>query len=316
MKALMKIAAVSSVCALMLLAPSLAEARAGGGSSLGSRGSKTYQYNNAAPIQRSITPEPAPVRPAQPVAPAYNGGYAAGGYNSHPFLTGLAGGFLGAGLAGMMFGHGFSGGGYGMGGAGFVGMLLQLLLIGGLGYWAYRLFRRGIPASATPGMGGFGTSLRQPLGGGVGGGSAPALSAPITIQDADYEQFSQLLIGIQDAWSHGDINRLRQMVTPEMLSYFGELLAANVSRGVENKVEDVRLLQGDLKEAWEEYGAEYATAHLRFAARDYMVRLGSKPGEPGAVVSGDPTQPVEAEEMWTFMRGAGGRWLLSAIQQI
>lgn len=312
MKALMKLLSVAA-CAALLIAPSLADARAGSGSSFGSRGSRTYQYNNAQPIQRSITPEPAPqYRPTQP-APAYGGAYGSG-YNSHPFLSGLAGGFIGAGLAGMLFGHGFYGGGYGMGGAGFAGMLLQLLLIGGLGYWVFRSFRRAAGSSTVmAGYGGIAAPLRQPIG---GTSSVPAaIGAPIQVQDADYEQFSALLVGIQDAWSHGDISKLRQMTTPEMLSYFGEQLAGNVSRGVENKVEDVSLLQGDVTEAWEEYGSQYATARIRFAARDYMTRLGSRPGEAGAVVSGDPNRPVEAEELWTFMRSRGGRWLLSAIQQ-
>ena len=38
---------------------------------------------------------------------------------------------------------------------------------------------------------------------------------------------------------------------------------------------------------------------------------------PDYVVSGDPKQPVEAEEVWTFVRQrSGGNWLLSAIQQV
>ena len=64
----------------------------------------------------------------------------------NPFLSGLMGGMLGAGLIGMMFGGGFAGG-LG-GGAGMLGLLLQVLLIGGLGYLAFRLFRGW---SAAPG---------------------------------------------------------------------------------------------------------------------------------------------------------------------
>ncbi len=36
----------------------------------------------------------------------------------------------------------------------------------------------------------------------------------------------------------------------------------------------------------------------------------------GRVVEGDPNQPTEATEVWTFMRSRGGPWLLSAIQQV
>ena len=35
-----------------------------------------------------------------------------------------------------------------------------------------------------------------------------------------------------------------------MLSYFSEQLAGNASRGLINRVTDVKLLQGDLAEAW------------------------------------------------------------------
>src|ERR1043166_9518848 len=57
----------------------------------------------------------------------------------NPFLSGLMGGMLGAGPFGMLFGCGFSGGLDG--GAGMLGLLLQVMLIGGLAYFAVRLFR-------------------------------------------------------------------------------------------------------------------------------------------------------------------------------
>ena len=44
-------------CLTLALAPSLAEARAGGGkSSFGSRGARTFEQNSAAPITRSANP--------------------------------------------------------------------------------------------------------------------------------------------------------------------------------------------------------------------------------------------------------------------
>src|SRR5712671_8158877 len=91
----------------LALAPAIAEARAGssaGGrsSSMGSRGSRTYENNGAQPLSRSVTPPPEPSRPpglapAAP-APAYGGGSF---FQRHPFLTGLAGGFIGS----WLFGH-------------------------------------------------------------------------------------------------------------------------------------------------------------------------------------------------------------------
>ena len=37
-----------------------------------------------------------------------------------------------------------------------------------------------------------------------------------------------------------------------MAGYFAEELDANAARGVANRVEDVRLLQGDLAKSWRE----------------------------------------------------------------
>jgi predicted lipid-binding transport protein (Tim44 family) len=95
-----------------------------------------------------------------------------------------------------------------------------------------------------------------------------------------------------------------------MLSYFAEDLAQNASRGVINRVSDVKLLQGDLAEAWREGGAEYATVAMRFSLIDQMIERAS-----GRLLEGDPVRPTEATELWTFRRASGGPWLLSAIQQ-
>ena len=93
-----------------------------------------------------------------------------------------------------------------------------------------------------------------------------------------------------------------------MLSYFSEDLADNASRGVINRVTDVKLLQGDLSEAWREDGKDYATVAMRFALTDSIVDRAS-----GRTVEGGG--PSEVTELWTFMRARGGGWLLSAIQQ-
>ena len=100
------------------------------------------------------------------------------------------------------------------------------------------------------------------------------------------------------------------MVTPEMLSYFAEQLAEQASRGVRNEVTDVRLLQGDLAQAWTEGGRDYATVAMRFSMTD-VTR-----DRAGRVVDGSPTEHVTATELWTFLRAhGGGHWILSAIQQ-
>ena len=143
------------IAATLALAPAIAEARAGssaGGrsSSMGSRGSRTFENNGAPPLSRSVTPLPQPSRPpgfapAAP-APAFGGGSF---FQRHPFMTGLAGGFIGS----WLFGHsGWTAGEGGESGASMLGMLLQILIIGLLIYFVVRLFRG--RAYATGGRGG------------------------------------------------------------------------------------------------------------------------------------------------------------------
>jgi predicted lipid-binding transport protein (Tim44 family) len=305
------------LAAVILLAPMLAplsaDARVGGGGSTGSRGARTGQAPaptqtapTAAPIQRSATPSTQPSTATAQAAPAASGGF----MSRHPFMSGLMGGMLGAGLFGLMFGNGFGGS------AGLFGLVFQLLLIGGIGYLAFRFFRGRMAAggaspyayaAATPRlMEPPMTRSSVPL---LGGGNAPAAGA-IAITTEDYNAFEGLLGGIQTAYSAGDLATLRTLVTPEMLGYFSEQLSGNASRGLENKVEAVKLEQGDLSEAWSELGIDYATVALRFSLVDYTRRLGD-----GALVEGNPQVRTEAAEVWTFLRSRGGHWILSAIQQ-
>jgi predicted lipid-binding transport protein (Tim44 family) len=299
----------------------MADARVGGGSNSGSRGSRTNQAPPptqtapmAKPVERSATPtQQAQTRSASTPAAAQGGFFA-----RNPFLSGMMGGLIGAGLIGMLFGGGF--GGF-AGAAGMLGLLVQLALIGGLGYLAYRLFKGRSAASAAPSpayAGGMprpaespmGRSMLAGLGGsGIGAAAAPA-SAALAIVAEDFNAFETMLSDIQSAFSKGDLAKLRTMVTPEMLGYFSEQLSINASRGVENKVDAVKLEQGDLSESWSEGGIDYASVAMRFSMIDVTRRISD-----GTVVEGDPQVRTEATEVWTFLRSRGGNWILSAIQQ-
>jgi len=300
------------VCASVALAPALADARAGsssGGrsSSMGSRGVRTYENNSAQPLSRSVTPPPATAaQPGFAPSPAYGGGGSF--FQRHPFLTGLAGGFIGS----WLFGHmGYAADGTG-GGSG-LGMILQLLIVGLLIYFAIRLFR----GRALFGGGARGALFTPPRS--AGAAAAPARrdrGRDINLSDTDLNAFQEIHAAVQEAWSASDLGRLRRLMTPEMLSYFSEELTRNASQGTQNTVSDVQLVKGDLLESWDEGDLQYATAHMRWRALDYVVRLGRSAGDPDYIVSGDPRTPVEAEEVWTFVRRPGGNWLLSAIQQV
>lgn len=310
MRAVKTLAVVAALAMpLMLAVSSSVDARPGGGGSMGSRGSRTFSAppptatapNVAQPMQRSIT-QPGMKAPASTPA---GGGF----FNRPGLLGGLAAGFLGAGLLGMLFGGGL------FGGLGSLSSIFGLIIQLGLIYLVVRLAmswwqRRNAPAyanaapqpNAAPDLGAQ-TNARNGFGFGVGSGSAP-----LEIKPDDYDTFERLLGEIQTAWSNEDVNKLHTLATPEMVSYFTEDLAANNQRGVVNKVSNVKLLQGDLAEAWREGQSEYATVALRYSLVDKTVERAS-----GRIVEGSET-PTEVTDVWTFVRRPGGTWELSAIQ--
>ena len=304
--------------AFLALAPAVAEARAGvsfGGrpSSIGSRGGRSWEYNGGQPLSRGSPAQPGVAgRPGLAPGSGYPG-YGGSALQRHPFMSGLAGGLIGSWLFGRAAG----------GGAGSaVGALLWILIIGGLVWFALRLFRRTPGTAGWPRPSPFGARLPAAAG---AAGPPPARDRgrDVNLADADLQSFQRLHAAIQEAWSAGDLSRLRPLMTPEMLSWFSEELSRNTGRGVRNVVENVRLVAAELTESWEERDRQFATAFLRWQAIDYTMRLGASAGGPDmivgapeAIVGGDPRIPVEAEEIWTFMRPRGGDWLLSAIQQV
>jgi predicted lipid-binding transport protein (Tim44 family) len=318
--------------AAILLAATLsvgdAYARAGGGGSFGSRGSRSFSMPSATPTAPRVSPfDRAPgastLNPGLQ-RPGFNrpGGFFGGGFG-----RGFLGGLVGAGLLGLLFGHGLFGGFSGI--FSMLGLLLQIGLIVLLVRLAFGFFRnRQRPAFAGAPYGGasgpdYGGSYRtasgplggSPLGGApLGGGyaAAPATS-PIEIAKADYDSFESCLTEIQDAYGRGDLTTLRRLTTPEMAEEFAQELAANARRGVIDKVSGAKLIQGDLSEAWREPDAEYATVAMRYSVLNPIVDQAA-----GRVVSGSASVPEEVTEVWTFRRPTGGTaqdWQLSAIQQ-
>jgi predicted lipid-binding transport protein (Tim44 family) len=300
-------AVIISLALPTVLAVSAADARIGGGFSSGSRGSRTF----SAPPSTSTAPGTASPFNRTYTQPGYNGGFnsapARGGFFNRGggLLGGLAAGFLGAGLLGMLFGGGlFSGiGGF----SSILGLLLQIVLIVFLVRMAMAWWqRRNMPAYAGTVPPSDQQGFRSNMGlGGFGGTS----TTPLQILPADYEAFERLLGDIQAAWSNEDVGRIRLLATPEMVSYFERDLDQNRARGVINKVTGVKLLQGDLAEAWREGDTDFATVAMRFSLVDTTLDRAS-----GRLVEGSE-QPMQVTEVWTFLRERGGSWQVSAIQQ-
>jgi predicted lipid-binding transport protein (Tim44 family) len=291
---------------VMLAVASSADARIGGGVSSGSRGSRTF----SAPPSTSTAPgtaQPFNRTMTQPGSPGV-GAPAGGGFFNRPgmgLFGGLAAGFLGAGLLGMLFGGGmFSG----LGGLSSIfGLILQIGLIImvvrlAMSWWQRRhaTAYAGAPAAGMNGP----STFRTGSGFGLGSGSAP-----LEIGPSDYEAFERLLGELQTAWSNEDIAKLHTLATPEMVSYVTQDIAEHKAQNLVNTVTDVKLLQGDLAEAWREGDTDFASVALRYTLIDKTVDRAS-----GRLVKGSD-QPTEATEVWTFLRERGGPWELSAIQQ-
>jgi predicted lipid-binding transport protein (Tim44 family) len=293
-----------------IVAADLAEARLGRGGSFGSRGTNTYkappQTNTApkaAPIERSMTQKGSPTSvqntPSGVGAAAQTSRF--GGWRGL-----LMGGLFAAGLA-SVFGLGAL--------ASVLGFVLQFALIGIAVYLVVAFIRsRSQPAPAhARGLGGHGPREAPRPQSVASYGSAAASASAVAIGQTDLDTFEKLLGDIQTAYGREDIELLGAKTTPEMLSYFSQELADNAQQGVRNEVSDVKLLQGDLSEAWRENGSEYATVAMRFSLVDATVDRAS-----GRVVSGNPERATEATELWTFRRDDRARadgWQLSAIQQ-
>jgi predicted lipid-binding transport protein (Tim44 family) len=155
--------------------------------------------------------------------------------------------------------------------------------------------------------GGMGGPAAGPMGGAAMGAQRAPQMRKVQIGPNDFQAFERLLGDIQDAYSREDKVTLGNLSTPEMVGYFDEELQANAARGVINKISDVKLLQGDLAEAWGEDRTDYATVAMRYALKDVTTERAT-----GRVVAtGEP----EAVELWTFQRQPGRGWVLSAIQQ-
>jgi predicted lipid-binding transport protein (Tim44 family) len=322
--------------AFVTIAADMADARSR--VSGGSRGTRTYTTPPAtktapttAPVQRTMTQ---PTNPSANFAarPGLQSSPAAGLMSRPGFMGGMFMGLLGAGLIGLLLGGGLTGGLAGL--ASFLGLALQIGIIVLIGWLLYSWWqRRNQPATAMgPSMrnmpqdqqrpsyqygalgGGTGAGTGGAMGAGMGsglgsglGGTRPADPDEIGTTAADFDDFERLLTDVQTAYGAEDIGKLRNLVTPEMLSYFMEDVNANASRGVTNRISDVKLLQGDPAEAWREGDTEYCTVAVRYSLKDELVDRAS-----GRVIEGGED---EATEVWTFMRARGGKWIVSAIQQ-
>ena len=289
-----------------------ADARAGGGSSGGFRGSRSYQ-SPTRPAQPSQPRREATPPPQQPAPLALQPG---------GFMRGLGTAILGGFLGSMLFsGIANAGGLGGLGGSGF-GMM-EVLLLGGLGYFLYRKFRS--PAAAS----GFGAMQYQnsqpamqydPV-------TAPVQEVPVVNEALDYRSLTMMdrsfepdrflksaqdtFFKVQGAWNKQDTAALSNFCGAELMQTWQEELDHLRARGQQNRMENIALRDSNITEVWTESGSDFITVRLRANLLDYTTDA-----KTGAVVTGSNSDPIEFEEYWTFTRPVGpNSWKLAAVQQ-
>ena len=291
-----------------------ASARIGGGRSFGSRGTRSYSRpatNYSRPAQTQQAPRPNTQPTMQP-----GGG----------FLRGMAGGIVGGMLGGMLFrGLGFAGGGIGGSGIG----LFEIILIGGICYFIYRMVKRrrdeSISHQGAYDQGGVQQGYTAPppsqdFAGSYDSGQSDPLAglAHIRQMDSSFDEnrftdnVMDTFFKVQSAWMNRDLAPAASLVTEEMRTILQGDIARMLSEKRVNRLENIAVRSVDIVEAWQEEGQDYVTARVYANLLDYTTDDSS-----GAVVEGSRTDPVKFEEQWTFTRPVGNNaWKLSAINQI
>ena len=305
---------------IMLLAVCLwtldAWARAGGSKSTGSRGSRSYS---------------APDKPGQsPSSSSQQGVPPSSAYQSTPqrsgWMSGLMGGitgFLIGGMIGSMLFGGLGGGLFGSLG------LLEILLIGGLLYFAFSYMRRRQqPTPAAP-YGYPSPAAETPSWQSDSRYAATATMATQTVSDVERgighirqmdsafdparfaDTASDMFFNIQTAWMARDMRAVRDVLSPEMYETMQkECDRLRAERRI-NRLENIAMRSAQVTEAWQESGQDFVTVCFLASLLDYTVDETSN-----QVLEGSRTEPVKFEEYWTFTRPVGPRpWQLSAIQQ-
>ncbi|WP_130470406.1 Tim44 domain-containing protein [Candidatus Magnetaquicoccus inordinatus] len=250
-----------------------------------------------------------------------------GGHSATPPATGVSEGAVGA--AGHAVNSGAMAGSSGGGGIG----LLEILLIGGLIWFAVRWYRQKkeqealatAPYAARQGM-------NEPMFVGSGGMDSSSNSFPplygndevaqglavIASMDGSFDQ-NRFLEGakmafqhIQSAWSDWSVERLRPLLTDRMWTLIETQAMKRKAEGKRDIIEKIRFQTVEITEAWQEAGDDWITVHFLVDMVDYTTDI------QGKILEGDPSVSSQVEEFWTFTRPIGSRepaWYLSAIQQ-
>jgi predicted lipid-binding transport protein (Tim44 family) len=290
-------------------------ARAGGGRSSGSMGSRSSSSPSQSPSQPSPSQQQAAPVPQQP-APQPGGG----------FLRGLGGGILGGMLGGMLFSSlGFGGAGGGFGGSG-IG-LFEIILVAGIGFFIYRIVSRKREGQmsyqqspSSPGSfsaGPFPQGVLDDRGFGPAADSIDEGLAHLRQMDPSFDgagfndAATDIFFRIQGAWMNRDLSSVGGLLTEEMRGIFQADIDTYLREKKVNRLDNIAVRQVEPVEIWQESGKDFVTVRFYANLLDYTTDETT-----GSVTAGSRTEPVKFEEYWTFTRPVGNNpWRLSAIAQ-
>jgi len=309
--------AVSLITALLFLSIFVFEldvyARAGGGRSFGSRGSRSFSspsspYSNPSPSRQQAAP------PGQPASPQQPGG---GG-----FLRGLGGGILGGLIGGMLFRSlGFGGLGSGFGGSG-IG-IFEILLICGIGYLIFKMVKgrrreENLSYQSAYQQGGqqrenvaaFGSSVQDRED--TSAGISHIQQMDPQFDEARFKDTAMdIFFKIQGAWMNRNLSPVNSLLTDEMRSIFNDEINTLLREKKINRLENIAVRNVQIVEVWQETGQDFITVLLTANLLDYTTD-----DSTGKVIAGSNLDPVKFQEYWTFTRTVGNNpWKLSAISQ-
>jgi predicted lipid-binding transport protein (Tim44 family) len=295
-----------------------AYARAGGGRSFGSRGSRSYSAPKA-PSAAPAAPSRVAPAPAAPMAQPQSGGFL------RNMAGGLMGGLIGGMIGGMLFRSlGFAGPGMG-GGIGLFDIILIGLILYGI-WWFIKKRRREALEPVGPGYyrESSAPGPQQPA-------YTPSYGQPAS-SEADVEtglgyvrqmdpafdelrfkeQCMDIFFQVQGAWSNRDMSAARNVLTDELQRIIQDDADELKRNGRINRLDNIAVRSSEITEVWQEGGNDFITVRFLANVLDYTVDE-----KTGQVTAGSKTTPVKFEEFWTFTRPVGNNpWQLSAINQV
>jgi predicted lipid-binding transport protein (Tim44 family) len=287
-----------------------AEARAGNKRSFGQRSQPTAQ-------PRSPNPPPS----QQQMQPQSNRG---------SFMKGLAGGLAGGLIGSMLFSSMAQGAG--MGGAGGGIGLFDIILIAGLLYLAYRLWKnrqnqnRPAFAGGAPSMGygppmdaasatmarssaNYGSSPSDAGYFGQGSSASPYMTSGPRL---DRETVEDIFFRVQGAWTRRDLTPVEDYVERDVARVLDADLQDLKDRREINRLENISVRNLEFSEPWYEGDRELVRVRFTASLLDYTLDEST-----GALKSGSNTEPVKFDEYWIFAKSQGrSSWQLAGIEQI